>query len=73
MVVKHFHGLNKNNIGKITHIINHSHGRCGVGAFYKFYMKNLFGLDTDLFYSLSCTNKYLFTSYIMLLSCTIYI
>ena len=36
VVSKQFsYGINMNDIGKRAHIINHSHGRCAVGAFDK--------------------------------------
>ena len=52
-------------IQKRAHVLKHSHGRCVVGDFVKFYMKALFVLVIELFYFLSSTNKYPFTLYIM--------
>ena len=54
-----------NDIGKIAHILNHSHVRCVVGALIKIHTKDLFGLVIELFYPLSSTNQYFFTLYIM--------
>ena len=58
-------GDNMNDNGKIAHVLQHSHGRCVIGAFDKIYMKALFGTYIDLFYCLSSTIQYLFTQYIM--------
>ena len=52
-------------IGKRAHVLKHSHGRCVVGDFDKFYTKALFGMYPELFYILSSKNQYFFTLYIM--------
>ena len=53
-------GITMDEIVKISNVINNSHVRCVLGAFEKFYMRSLFGLDTDMHYLLSNTNQYLF-------------
>ena len=60
-----YDGVNMNDIVKRAHVLKHSHVRCVLGAFDKFYTKCLFGMVTELFYLLSYTNQYLFTLYIM--------
>ena len=54
-----------NDVGVRAHALKHSHGRCFIGSFDKIYMKALFGMVIELFYSLSYTNQYLFTLCIM--------
>ena len=50
-----------NNIGKRSHVLKHSHGRCVIGAFDKKNTKALFGPVIELFCRLSFTNKYYLT------------
>ena len=45
-----FHGENMNDAGKRAHVLKHSHGRCVIGSFDKFYMKALLGLVIKLLY-----------------------
>ena len=45
-----FNGDNINDIGKRAHVLKHSHGRCVIGSFDKFYMKALLGLVIKLLY-----------------------
>ena len=47
-----------NDIGIISHVLKHSHGRSVIGSFVKFYMKAQFGLVKELFYHLSSTNQH---------------
>ena len=58
-------GEKMNDIGKRAHVLKHSHGRCVIGSFDKFYMYALFGLVIELLYHLSSTNQYFFTFCIM--------
>ena len=60
-----YDGVNLNEIGKRSHILKHSRGRCLVGAFDIFYIKDLFVLVIELFCISLSTNKYFFTFYIM--------
>ena len=57
-----------NDIGKIAHVLKHSHGRCVVGVLDKILYEGLFGMVIDIFYLLSSINKYFFTLYIMVQS-----
>ena len=69
MVVKLFlNGIIINYIWKRAHVIKHSHGRFVVGAFDKKCMKDLFGIEKELLYTLSCTNQYSLIFYTMELS-----
>ena len=42
-----FNGMTMNDIWKREHVLKHSHGRCVIGAFDKFYMKYIFGMDPE--------------------------
>ena len=60
-----YDGDNVNDIVKRAHVLKHSHGRYVIGAFDKFYMKDIFGTVIDMLYCLSSINQYLSTMCIM--------
>ena len=63
-------GMTMNDIGKKHMFLRiHMEGVCWVPLI-KLYMKDIYEMDTDMFYPLSYTNKYIFTLYIIVLSFT---
>ena len=58
-------GGNMNAIGKRAHVLKHSHGRCVVGTFDKNLHEGSIWTGHIFVLSLSSTNQYFFTLYIM--------
>ena len=55
-----------NDIGKIAHVLKHSHGMCVVGAFDKvLHEGSIWTGHRAVLYFWSFTNQYFFTFYIM--------
>ena len=55
-----YDGENMHDIGKISHVLKHSHGRCVIGYFDQILHEDLIWTVIELFYHLSSSNQYFF-------------